>query len=143
MSNDQSSMCYLIRRARHHNLGYRFKQLRHTGEIVLNTEGTYFIIYSATGKIDKECEYTYDNWSIGIYLDGILQAGSVKAASTRHNDFETITGHVIVAVKPGQIVTLRNVSDSPLHILGDVSGSSTPNTSAAVDLFLLTSGTTF
>ena len=113
-----------------------------TGEIILNTEGTYAIIFSVTGKLAEKCDNT--PWSFGIYVDGVLQAGSVKAAVTQHKgDFETITGHVFVQVKAGQVITLRNVSESVVSLLADVSGGFVPNTSAAVDIFLLTSGTSF
>lgn len=113
-----------------------------TGEIVFKTEGTYCFVFTATGKL-KEKKGGYDTWSFGLYIDGVLQPGTVIAAVTReHKDFESISGHLIAPVKAGQVLTMRNVSDDAVLLLNNVSGNhSIYNTSASLDAFLLTSGT--
>lgn len=110
-----------------------------TGEIIINTEGMYAILYSATGKLNEYCDF--GAWSIGIAIDGVLQTGSVKAALTNSkHDFDTVTGHIFLPLKVGQKLTLMNSTNLSIQILSNVSGGPTPNTSAAVDLFLLTGG---
>lgn len=110
-----------------------------TGEIIINTEGTYVILYSATGKLHEYCDV--GNWSIALYIDGVLQPGSVKASLTNsHKDFDTVTGHLIASLKVGQKLTLVNSTNLSVQLLSNVSGGSMANTSAALDLFLLTSG---
>lgn len=111
-----------------------------TGAVVVNTAGTYVLLYSATAKPDDSCSNHF--WSIGIYVNGVLHVGSVRASSYE-DKFETIMGHFIVALQAGDTVTLRNTSNIPIEVLSNVSGGSMPNTSAALDMFLLTSGTTF
>ncbi|MDP1880534.1 MAG: collagen-like protein [Parachlamydiaceae bacterium] len=113
-----------------------------TGEIIFETEGTYVIAFTVTGRIKEDC--IDGNWSVGIYIDNVLQAGTVVAAVTRHSkDFESISGHLIAVVKVGQSITLRNTSSNTISLLNNVSGGSRPNSSASLEAFLLTSGTTF
>jgi hypothetical protein len=114
------------------------------GEIIVNATGAYLIFYSATGRSADSDNYN-DAWSIGIYIDGVLDAGTVKAGTSNSKDeFETVTGYSLAVIKAGQTVTLQNVSTHPIELLSNVSGNnSVPNISAAVDLVLLTSGTTF
>lgn len=110
-----------------------------TGEIKFLKHGIYVIDWIGQANVTPPIPAPVPAFSFGFWLDGILLPGSVNSSFTQspNDDNSHVNGKVIVEVKTGQVLTLRNASVLAITMNPLPSGSAFPIANASISIVLV------
>lgn len=132
------------------NQPVRFEEHNFVSGIAINNQntkmkfaksGTYLIIFDAIGGplIDSSSNTTSFPYDLGLFLNGNLVRGSVSTATdVTDENFLFLTrvfGQVIIHIRKGDILELRNTSTTSIKVNADVvPGNPVIETSASISI---------
>lgn len=104
------------------------------GDITILKAGVYHLSWTVQARMTPPIPSPVPSFSFGFWLDGALVPGSVFSQFTQspNDDATHVTGEVILAVKAGQKLRLRNTSVVPVSLDPNINGSVFPITVASV-----------
>jgi hypothetical protein len=107
-----------------------------TGTIKFLKHGIYHIAWQLQARIAAPVPNPVPSWSFGFWLNGILVPGSIYSGFTQApgDDACHSTGDVIIEVMAGDILKLRNTSNSIVLLNPNVTGSVFPITIASINI---------
>lgn len=107
-----------------------------TGEIGFMKHGIYHLQWQLQARIAPPVPNPVPSWSFGFYLNGVLVPGSIYSGFTQApgDDACHSTGDIIVEVKAGDRLKLRNTSVSTVLLNPSVTGSVFPITIASINI---------
>lgn len=105
-----------------------------TGDIKFLKHGIYRIAWQLQARISPPIPQPVPSWSFGFWLNGVLVPGSIYSGytSSPNDDAAHSTGDVIIEVKAGDTLRLRNTCVSPVVLNPNIGGSVFPITIATV-----------
>jgi hypothetical protein len=106
------------------------------GEIKFLKHAVYHIAWQLQGRIFPPIPTPVPSWSFGFWLNGALVPGSIYSGFTQApgDDACHSTGDIIIEVKAGDVLKLRNTSASKVSLNPNVNGSVFPITIASVNI---------
>lgn len=106
-----------------------------TGDIKFLKHGIYHLAWQLQARITPPVPNPVPSWSFGFWLNGVLVPGSIYSGFTQApgDDACHSTGDVIIEVKAGDILRLRNTSISSVNLNPSVTGSVFPITIASIN----------
>jgi hypothetical protein len=117
--------------------GIAIEQTATTGEIIFQEGGVYHIDFFIKGRLAQTL-LTPLPWSFGIYLDNIFVPGSSYAVEVGpYNDLHEINGGLIIAIQPGQRLSLRNTSNQRVELVSMSDTFVVPQTAASLVIYKL------
>jgi hypothetical protein len=107
-----------------------------SGEIKFLTHGYYHVAWQLQARITSPVPFPVPSWSIGFFLNGALVNGSIYSGYTQspNDDAAHSTGDVIIEVKAGDLLKLRNTCISNISLNPFVTGSVFPITIASINI---------
>ncbi len=107
-----------------------------TGDIKFLKHGIYHLQWQLQARILPPVPVPVPSWSFGFWINGILVPGSIYSGFTQApgDDACHSTGDVIIEVKAGDMLRLRNTSVSGVSLNPNVTGSVFPITIASVNI---------
>jgi Collagen triple helix repeat (20 copies) len=110
-------------------------QMDITGDIKFLKHGIYHIAWQLQARISPPLPQPVPSWSFGFWLNGVLVPGSIYSGytSSPNDDAAHSTGDVIIEVKAGDLLRLRNTCVSSVSLNPAISGSVFPITIASVN----------
>jgi hypothetical protein len=107
-----------------------------TGDIKFLKHAIYHITWQLQARISPPVPEPVPSWSFGFWINGALVPGSIYSGFTQApgDDACHSTGDVIVEVKAGDILRLRNTSTSIVLLNPNITGSVFPITIASVNI---------
>jgi hypothetical protein len=107
-----------------------------TGDIKFLNHGIYHIQWQLQARITAPVPNPVPSWSFGFWLNGVLVPGSIYSGFTQApgDDACHSTGDIIIEVKAGDLLRLRNTSVSSVNLNPNVTGSVFPITIASVNI---------
>jgi len=107
-----------------------------SGDLKFLKHGIYHLSWQLQGRIVPPVPQPVPSWSFGFWLNGVLVPGSIYSGYTQApgDDACHSTGEVIVEVKAGDTLRLRNTSISAVNLNPNVTGSVFPITIASVNI---------
>lgn len=105
------------------------------GQIKFLKHGVYHISWELQARISVLVQ-PVPSWSFGCWLNGVLVPGSIYSGytSSPNDDAAHSTGDVIIEVKAGDVLMLRNTSVSTVNLNPNITGSVFPITIASVNI---------
>ena len=118
---------------------YDITSLAATGALGFLKKGTYKISWFANGKIQAPLVEPVPSWGLGLYLNGVLVAGSSAAGfNDSPNDDASHTGaEVIIPINANDVLMLKNVSNSLVDLNPTVNGLLVPATAVGLVVELM------
>lgn len=115
---------------------FDFTQSNISGDIKFLKHGIYHLAWQLQARITPPVPNPVPSWSFGFWLNGILVPGSIYSGFTQApgDDACHSTGDVIIEVKAGDILRLRNTSVSSVNLNPSVTGSVFPITIASINV---------
>lgn len=112
-----------------------------SGDIKFLKHGIYHLAWQLQARITPPVPNPVPSWSFGFWLNGVLVPGSIYSGFTQApgDDACHSTGDVIIEVKSGDMLTLRNTSVSSVNLNPAVTGSVFPITIASINVECLKS----
>lgn len=109
------------------------------GQVTVLQHGIYEISFGVNGLLTPPIPFPIPGWSLGIYKNGVLIAGSVSGAFTiSGDDICTInTATFQFEFFPGDIVEVVNTSTNTITAISTLNGSLAPITSVRLSFNLL------
>lgn len=106
------------------------------GDIKFLKHGIYHLQWQLQARITPPTPSPVPSWSFGFYMNGILVPGSIYSGYTQApgDDACHSTGDIIIEVKAGDILRLRNTSVSSVDLNPNVTGSVFPITIASINV---------
>lgn len=106
------------------------------GKITFLKHGIYHIQWQLQARITAPVPNPVPSWSFGFWINGVLVPGSIYSGFTQApgDDACHSTGDVIIEVKAGDVLMLRNTSASSVNLNPNVTGSVFPITIASVNI---------
>lgn len=110
-------------------------QMNVNGDIKFLKHGIYHIAWQLQARIAVLVQ-PVPSWSFGFWLNGILVPGSIYSGftSSPNDDAAHSTGDVIIEVKAGDILRLRNTSVNAVSLNPNITGSVFPITIASINI---------
>lgn len=107
-----------------------------SGSIKFLKHGIYHIAWQLQGRISPPVPNPVPSWSFGFWLNAVLVPGSIYSGWTQSpgDDACHSAGDVIIEVKPGDELKLRNTSISSVSLNPNVTGSVFPITIASINI---------
>jgi hypothetical protein len=107
-----------------------------TGAITFLKHGIYNLAWLLQARITTPVPVPVPSWSFGFWLNGILIPGSIYSGYTQApgDDAAHSTSEVMIEVKAGDVLKLRNTSVSPVNLNPSVTGSVFPITIASLNI---------
>lgn len=107
-----------------------------TGDIKFLKHGIYHLAWQLQARITPPVPNPVPSWSFGFWLNGILVPGSIYSGFTQApgDDACHSTGDVIIEIKAGDLLRLRNTSVSSVNLNPSVTGSVFPITIASINI---------
>lgn len=107
-----------------------------SGEIKFQKHGVYHIAWQLQARITPPVPNPVPSWSFGFWLNGVLVPGSIYSGFTQApgDDACHSTGDVIIEIKAGDLLRLRNTSVSQVNLNPAVTGSVFPITIASINI---------
>lgn len=105
-----------------------------TGSMKFLKHGIFSIGWVLQAKVTPPVPNPVPSWSFGLWLDGVLVPGSIESGYTQApgDDDQHCSGQVIIEVKAGSVIMLRNTSVSAVSLDPNVTGAVFPITTASV-----------
>ncbi len=115
---------------------FDLSQANVTGDIKFIKHGIYHIEWQLQARISSPIPQPVPSWSFGFWLNGVLVPGSIYSGytSSPNDDAAHSTGDVIIEVKAGDMLRLRNTSASSVSLNPNITGSVFPITIASVNI---------
>jgi hypothetical protein len=112
-----------------------------TGDIKFLKHAFYHIAWQLQARITPPVPDPVPSWSFGFWVNGVLVPGSIYSGFTQApgDDACHSTGDIIIEVKAGDLLRLRNTSVSPVLLNPSVTGSVFPITIASINIECLQS----
>jgi hypothetical protein len=107
-----------------------------SGDIKFLKAGVYHLQWELQGRITPPLPQPVPSWSFGFWLNGVLVPGSVYSgyAQSPNDDAAHSTGDVMIPVKAGDVLRLRNTSVSSVSLNPAIGGSVFPITIASITI---------
>jgi hypothetical protein len=107
-----------------------------TGEIKFLKHGVYHISWQLQARVVPPVPSPVPSWSFGFWVNGVLVPGSIYSGFTQApgDDAAHSTSEVIIEVKAGDLLKLRNTSVSDVNLNPNVTGSVFPITIASINI---------
>jgi len=107
-----------------------------TGEIKFLKHAIYALSWELQARITTPVPVPVPSWSFGFWLNGVLVPGSIYSGYTQspNDDAAHSTGEIILEIKAGDVLKLRNTSVSSVNLNPNVTGSVFPITIASVNI---------
>lgn len=107
-----------------------------TGDVKVLKGGVYEISWILQARITPPVPSPVPSWSVGLFVNGSLVSGSIYSGFTQAppDDAAHSTGSVILDLKSGDILNVRNTSVSIISLNPIVTGSVFPITIATLNL---------
>ena len=111
------------------------------GEIKFLSHGIYHLSWQLQARIVPPVPVPVPSWSFGLWINGVLVPGSIYSGYTQApgDDACHSTGEVIVEVKAGDVLKLRNTSVTAVNLNPAITGSVFPITIASINIECLKS----
>jgi hypothetical protein len=105
-----------------------------TGDIKFLKHGIYRLSWQLQARIAPPIPQPVPSWSFGFWLNGVLIPGSIYSGytSSPNDDAAHSTGDLLIEVKAGDKLRLRNTCVSPVVLNPNINGSVFPITIATV-----------
>ncbi len=115
-------------------LDFDLSQMNVNGDIKFLKHGIYHFTWQLQARISVLIQ-PVPSWSFGFWLNGILVPGSIYSGftSSPNDDAAHSTGDVIIEVKAGDILRLRNTSINAVSLNPNIAGSVFPITIASIN----------
>lgn len=115
---------------------FDLSQMNVTGDIKFLKHGIYHIQWQLQARITTPVPTPVPSWSFGFWQNGVLVPGSIYSGFTQApgDDACHSTGDVIIEVKAGDLLRLRNTSASAVSLNPSVTGSVFPITIASINI---------
>lgn len=106
-----------------------------TGDIKFLKPGSYHLQWQLQARIATLTQ-PVPSWSFGFWLNGTLVPGSIYSGytSSPNDDAAHSTGDIIIDIKAGDTLRLRNASVSAVQLNPNITGSVYPITIASVNI---------
>lgn len=106
------------------------------GDVKFLKHGVYHLHWELQGRITPPVPSPVPSWSFGFWLNGVLVPGSIDSGWTQapSDDACHSSADLIVEVKAGDLLRLRNTSISPVSLDPNVNGSVFPITIASITI---------
>lgn len=116
-------------------LHFDLSQMNISGEIKFLKHGIYSLAWQLQARISVLVQ-PVPSWSFGFFLNNILVPGSIYSGytSSPNDDAAHSTGDVIIEVKAGDVLKLRNTCVSAVSLNPNINGSVFPITIASVNI---------
>lgn len=110
-----------------------------TGDVKFLKHGRYHITWQLQARIVPPVPVPVPSWSFGFWLNAVLVPGSIYSGYTQApgDDACHSTGDVIIEVKAGDLLRLRNTSITAVNLNPNITGSVFPITIASVNIVCL------
>lgn len=119
-----------------HASDFDLSQMNVNGEIKFLKHAHYHIQWQLQARIATPVSDPVPSWSFGFWINGLLVPGSIYSGFTQApgDDACHSTGDVIIEVKSGDLLKLRNTSISDVNLNPNVTGSVFPITIASITI---------
>jgi hypothetical protein len=116
-------------------LDFDASQANINGDIKFLKHGIYHIAWQLQARISTLVQ-PVPSWSFGFWLNGVLVPGSIYSGytSSPNDDAAHSTGDVIIEVKAGDTLRLRNTSVNAVSLNPNITGSVFPITIASINI---------
>lgn len=106
------------------------------GSIKFLKHGVYHLQWQLQARITPPVPNPVPSWSFGFWLNGVLVPGSIYSGFTQApgDDACHSTGDIIIEIKAGDVIKLRNTSVSSVNLNPNVTGSVFPITIASINV---------
>jgi len=117
-------------------LDFDLSQMNISGDIKFLKHGIYHLQWQLQARITSPVPNPVPSWSFGFWLNGALVPGSIYSGFTQApgDDACHSTGDIIIEVKAGDLLRLRNTSISQVALNPNVTGSVFPITIASINV---------
>lgn len=115
---------------------FDLSQMAVTGDIKFLSHGIYHIQWQLQARVVPPIPNPVPSWSFGFWLNGMLVPGSIYSGYTQApgDDAAHSTSDVIIEVKSGDVLRLRNTSVSAVNLNPTITGSVFPITIASISI---------
>ncbi len=110
------------------------------GEIKIIKDGTYKISWQANGSLQPPIPNPINSWTLGLFINDkfVEGSGSVAFVSSFNNNLSYTSGSLILNLKFGDIIKLKNLSNLANISLNQINSSFVfPITSIGLEIFML------
>jgi len=109
------------------------------GDVKFLKSGIYYINWGAEAKVEPPVPSPTPSFSFGLWLNGVIVPGSTLSGYTQAPNDDTlhISGEVIISVKAGDILRLRNASSLIVNMNPNTIGIQFPVTVASLTIHCL------
>lgn len=120
---------------------FDLSQMNINGDIKFLKHGFYNLSWVLQARVAPPIPTPVPSWSFGFWLSNVLVPGSIFSGYTQspNDDAAHSTGEVIVEIKAGDILNLRNTSTSTVSLNPNITGSVFPITIASLNIQCLKS----
>lgn len=110
-----------------------------SGNVKFLDHGIYSISWIAQACITPPVPQPVPSFSLGLWLDSSLVTGSVESSFTAspNDDGAHVSGQVIIEVKAGQLLSLRNTTNASITMNPFPTGSVYPIANASINIVLI------
>lgn len=117
-------------------LDFDVSQMGISGDIKFLKHGIYHLAWLLQARIVPPVPEPVPSWSFGFWLNGVLVPGSIYSGFTQApgDDACHSSSDLIIEVKAGDMLRLRNTSVSQVALNPNVTGSVFPITIASVNI---------
>jgi len=107
-----------------------------TGDIKILNHGIYHLQWQVQARVAAPVPSPVPSWSFGFWLNGVLVPGSVYSGFTQApgDDACHSSADIIIEIKAGDILRLRNASVNSISLNPTVTGSAFPITMASINI---------
>lgn len=115
------------------SLDFDLSQMNVSGDVKFLKHGIYHLTWQLQGRISVLVQ-PVPSWSFGFWVNNVLVDGSIYSGytSSPNDDAAHSTGDVIIEMKAGDMLRLRNTSVNPVNLNPNISGSIFPITIASI-----------
>jgi len=115
---------------------FDLSQMNISGGIKFLKHGIYHITWQLQARVANPVSNPVPSWSFGFWLNNALVPGSIYSGYTQspNDDAAHSTGDVIIEVKVGDELKLRNTSISSVNLNPNITGSVFPITIASINI---------
>ena len=115
---------------------FDLSQMNITGDLKFLKHAIYHLAWQLQARITPPVPNPVPSWSFGFWLNGVLVPGSIYSGFTQApgDDAAHSTGDVIIEVKAGDLLRLRNTSVPAVSLNPNVTGSVFPITIASINV---------